>query len=40
VDKGWSGVDCLSMVVMQERGITDVLSHDHHFEQGGHALLL
>lgn len=40
LDKGWSGVDCLSMVVMEARGITEVLTHDHHFEQGGFVLLL
>ena len=40
LDKEWSGVDCLSMVVMSERGINDVLTHDHHFEQAGFALLL
>lgn len=40
LDKGWSGVDCLSMVVMTERGIASVLTHDHHFVQGGFAILL
>lgn len=40
LDKGWSGVDCLSMVVMGERAIGRVLSHDHHFQQAGFELLL
>lgn len=39
-DKEWSGVDCLSIGVMQERQITDVLTHDHHFEQAGFRILL
>jgi uncharacterized protein len=34
-DKEFSLVDCISMVVMKEEGITEVLSHDHHFEQEG-----
>jgi predicted nucleic acid-binding protein len=40
LDKEWSGVDCLSIVVMNERGITRVLTHDHHFEQAGLTRLL
>lgn len=39
-DKEWSLTDCISCVAMQERGLTDVLTSDHHFEQMGfHALL-
>lgn len=38
-DKGYSLVDCTSMVIMRERGIEGVLSADRHFEQEGfHAL--
>lgn len=33
-------MDCLSMGVMSERGINEVLTHDHHFEQAGFLLLL
>lgn len=40
LDKGWSGVDCLSMIVMNERTIMQVLTHDRHFEQAGFQLLL
>lgn len=34
-DKGYSLVDCMSMAVMQQRGITHVLTNDHHFRQEG-----
>jgi predicted nucleic acid-binding protein len=39
-DKSWSLVDCSSFVVMQERGLTEALTTDHHFEQAGFARLL
>jgi predicted nucleic acid-binding protein len=40
VDKEWTLTDCSSILVMRERGLTDVLSADRHFEQAGfHALL-
>lgn len=35
LDKGYSLADCMSMVVMRERGITHVLTNDHHFRQEG-----
>jgi hypothetical protein len=39
-DKEWGFIDCVSFVVMQERGITEALTTDEHFEQAGfHALL-
>jgi predicted nucleic acid-binding protein len=34
-DKGYSLVDCMSMAVMEQRGITHVLTNDHHFRQEG-----
>ena len=34
-DKEYSLVDCMSMVVMEERGIQHVLTNDHHFTQAG-----
>lgn len=39
-DKPWSLTDCISFVVMQERGIERALAHDHHFEQAGFEALL
>lgn len=39
-DKNWSLTDCISFVVMRERGLTDALTADHHFEQAGFAALL
>ncbi len=38
-DKEWSHVDCLSMVLMEQRGIQHVLSNDHHFSQAGFTLV-
>lgn len=38
-DKQWGLVDCISFVVMRERGISEALTTDHHFVQAGfHAL--
>lgn len=34
-DKEYSLTDCMSMVVMEERGIRHVLTNDHHFAQAG-----
>jgi uncharacterized protein len=39
-DKEWSLCDCTSFVVMQELGITQALSTDHHFDQAGFTALL
>ena len=39
-DKAWSLTDCISFVVMEERGITEALTGDHHFEQAGFTALL
>jgi len=40
LDKGYSLVDCISMNVMRELGITEVLTHDQHFLQEGFFILL
>jgi predicted nucleic acid-binding protein len=39
-DKSWSLTDCISFVVMRERGIVEALTGDHHFEQAGFVALL
>jgi len=39
-DKSYSMVDCMSMYVMRERALRDVLTHDQHFEQEGFNVLL
>jgi uncharacterized protein len=40
LDKDYSLTDCISMNLMRELGITDVLTHDHHFTQEGFNILL
>jgi predicted nucleic acid-binding protein len=35
IDKGWSLTDCTSFVVMRDRGLTEALTGDKHFEQAG-----
>lgn len=39
-DKDWSLCDCASFAVMRERGVTQALSADHHFDQAGFTALL
>lgn len=39
-DKGWSLTDCISFVVMHDRGIADALTSDMHFQQAGFRPLL
>jgi uncharacterized protein len=39
-DKEWGLVDCISFIVMQDRGITDALTTDIHFQQAGFRALL
>lgn len=39
-DKEWGLVDCISFIVMQERGISDALTADTHFKQAGFRALL
>ncbi|MBM3238774.1 PIN domain-containing protein [Candidatus Poribacteria bacterium] len=40
LDKEWTLVDCASFVMMQQRGITEAFTTDHHFEQAGFVRLL
>ena len=40
LDKGYSLTDCISMNVCREFGISEILTHDHHFEQEGFRILL
>ena len=40
LDKEWSLVDAVSFVVMGDRGMTEALATDHHFEQAGFVRLL
>ncbi len=39
-DKAWSLVDSTSFIVMQQLGIKEALTTDHHFEQAGFIRLL
>lgn len=38
-DKEYSLTDCLSMIIMEDRGIRYVLTNDHHFAQAGFLLV-
>lgn len=38
-DKEWTLTDCVSFVVMRERGLNQALTEDHHFEQAGFSIL-
>lgn len=39
-DKAWSLTDCISFVVMEDRGLVEALTGDRHFEQAGFRALL
>ena len=38
-DKTWSLTDCTSILVMQDNGVTDVLTYDHDFAEAGMRVL-
>jgi predicted nucleic acid-binding protein len=40
LDKGYSLTDCLSMLIMHDRGISEILTDDKHFRQEGFVTLL
>ena len=39
-DKNWSLTDCMSFIVMQDAGLTEALTADHHFTQAGFTILM
>jgi predicted nucleic acid-binding protein len=39
-DKEWGMTDCISFVLMRERGMTEALTADEHFRQAGFVALL
>lgn len=39
-DKRWSLTDCASFRIMEQRNLTEALTHDRHFEQYGFRALL
>lgn len=39
-DKEWGLVDCTSIVIARDMGITEIFSTDRHFQQAGLTLLL
>ena len=39
-DKEWGMTDCISFVVMKQRGLRDALTTDQHFEQAGFRALM
>lgn len=39
-DKSWSLTDCMSFIVMEDAGLTEALTADHHFEQAGFTVLM
>ncbi len=40
MDKEWSLTDCVTFVLMKNRGMTKAVTSDHHFEQAGFEKLL
>ena len=40
LDKTYGVTDCVSMVVMRQQGLTEILSSDRHFAQEGFRVLL
>src|SRR3990172_2504680 len=40
LDKGFSLTDCISMQVMRDESIDEVLTNDHHFTQAGFVVLM
>jgi len=40
VDKTWGLTDCMSFLIMEQKGITEALSGDRDFQQAGFEVLL
>ena len=40
LDKEWGLTDCISFIIMQDRGLVKVLTADEHFQQAGFQALL
>lgn len=39
-DKEWALTDCVSFIVMEDRGIDEALTTDEHFQQAGFQALM
>lgn len=39
-DKDWSLTDCISFLVMEDYGLTDAATLDHHFSQAGFSIVI
>ena len=39
-DKEWTLTDCMSFIVMEDRGISEALTTDEHFQQAGFHVLM
>ncbi|HEX8432292.1 MAG TPA: hypothetical protein VF625_13470, partial [Longimicrobium sp.] len=39
-DKGWGLNDCISFIVMRDRGLMDAATGDRHFQQAGFRALM
>jgi predicted nucleic acid-binding protein len=39
-DKDWSLTDCIPFRLMEQRGVVEALTGDHHFEQAGFGAFL
>jgi len=39
-DKEWGLTDCISFVLMEQEGITEAFTADHHFSQAGYVRLI
>jgi len=40
IDKDWGLTDCISFVVIQERGMIEAFTPDEHFQQAGYRALM